>query len=53
MSNIIDTKKSRVYAHSHISGLGLQSDGTAIEIGGGLVGQKAAREVPLEHRLTF
>lgn len=37
-------KKSRIYAHSHIQGLGLKQDGTANDNGGGLVGQQQARE---------
>lgn len=38
------TKKARVSAHSHIRGLGLQEDGSAQDIGAGLVGQSRARE---------
>ena len=34
----------RIASHSHIRGLGLNSDGSALEIGGGLVGQINARE---------
>jgi RuvB-like protein 1 (pontin 52) len=37
-------KAARVAAHSHIKGLGLNDDGTAIEISAGLVGQQQARE---------
>ena len=35
----------RISCHSHVKGLGIDEDGNALEIGGGLVGQKAAREV--------
>ena len=38
------TKTARVAAHSHIKGLGLNEDGSAQEIGAGLVGQNQARE---------
>lgn len=38
-------KTQRIAAHSHIKGLGLDENGTPIEIAAGLVGQKAAREV--------
>jgi RuvB-like protein 1 len=38
-------KKIRIASHSHILGLGLNEDGSAIDIGGGLVGQNDAREV--------
>lgn len=37
-------KKQRVAAHTHIKGLGLREDGTAVDMGGGFVGQAAARE---------
>jgi RuvB-like protein 1 (pontin 52) len=38
------TKTQRIAAHSHIKGLGLAEDGTALDIASGLVGQKRARE---------
>mmetsp|Transcript_55889 Transcript_55889/g.147008 ORF Transcript_55889/g.147008 Transcript_55889/m.147008 type:complete len:456 (-) Transcript_55889:251-1618(-) len=38
------TKTQRVAAHSHIKGLGLNEDGSAIPIMAGLVGQEKARE---------
>eukprot|EP01052_Picozoa_sp_SAG31_P004837 SAG31_NODE_205_length_20397_cov_19.191152_5_plen_456_part_00 len=38
------TKTARIAAHSHIKGLGLNEDGSAQEIGAGLVGQAQARE---------
>ncbi|CAD7923975.1 unnamed protein product [Amoebophrya sp. A120] len=38
------TKSARVASHSHVKGLGLQEDGTAHVIAGGLVGQEKARE---------
>ncbi|KXB03929.1 TATA box-binding protein [candidate division MSBL1 archaeon SCGC-AAA833F18] len=34
----------RISAHTHIRGLGLKEDGTARDIGDGMVGQKKARE---------
>ena len=39
------SKDARIDAHTHIKGLGLLEDGSAGDVGGGLVGQKAAREV--------
>ena len=39
------TKTVRVASHSHIKGLGLNEDGTAMEVSAGLVGQQQAREV--------
>ena len=38
------TRTQRVATHTHIKGLGLQSDGTAEPIAAGLVGQASARE---------
>eukprot|EP00736_Rhodelphis_marinus_P011458 Rmarinus@m.21570 len=38
------TKTQRIASHSHIKGLGLGEDGTAAEMGAGLVGQTVARE---------
>lgn len=38
------TKTVRVASHSHIKGLGLNEDGTAMEVSAGLVGQQQARE---------
>lgn len=38
------TKTQRVAAHSHVKGLGLVDDGSALQIGAGLVGQEKARE---------
>lgn len=37
-------QKQRLAAHSHIKGLGLHADGTAMAAGGGMVGQVLARE---------
>jgi RuvB-like protein 1 (pontin 52) len=37
--------KQRVASHTHIKGLGLQENGTALDVSGGLVGQQKAREV--------
>lgn len=37
-------KQSRVAAHTHIKGLGLAADGTALPAAAGFVGQAAARE---------
>ena len=39
------TKTERIAAHSHVRGLGLKEDGTALPVAGGLVGQAEAREV--------
>ncbi|KAG0553657.1 hypothetical protein M758_12G028500 [Ceratodon purpureus] len=38
------TKKQRVASHTHIKGLGLKEDGTALDVGAGFVGQDQARE---------
>lgn len=38
------TKVTRIASHSHVKGLGLNAQGTAVELGGGLVGQSDARE---------
>lgn len=38
-------KTQRIAAHSHIKGLGLDENGVPLQIGSGLVGQIAAREV--------
>lgn len=38
-------KTQRIAAHSHVKGLGLNENGTPVEIAAGLVGQKTAREV--------
>lgn len=38
------TKTQRIATHSHVKGLGLSEDGTAIDMSGGLVGQEIARE---------
>lgn len=37
-------KAQRVAVHSHVRGLGLQEDGTALPVAAGLVGQEQARE---------
>lgn len=39
------TKSQRISAHSHVKGLGLDSEQRAIRNAGGLVGQEQAREV--------
>lgn len=39
------TKTQRIASHTHVKGLGLDSDGVALPIGAGLVGQEKAREV--------
>lgn len=39
------SKQRRVASHTHITGLGLNPDGTAKDVAQGLVGQKEAREV--------
>jgi RuvB-like protein 1 (pontin 52) len=38
------SKKQRVATHTHIKGLGLKPDGTAIPMAAGFVGQEQARE---------
>ncbi len=38
-------KSQRISAHSHVKGLGLDSEQRAIRNAGGLVGQEQAREV--------
>ena len=38
-------KTQRISAHSHVKGLGLDENGSAIPIAAGLVGQSQAREV--------
>jgi RuvB-like protein 1 (pontin 52) len=38
------TRESRIATHSHIKGLGLADDGTAMEMSQGFVGQRSARE---------
>jgi hypothetical protein len=40
-------RMQRIATHTHVKGLGLKEDGTAIVIAAGLVGQAKAREVPL------
>ncbi|CAH0489402.1 unnamed protein product [Peronospora farinosa] len=37
-------KAQRIASHTHVKGLGLKEDGTALPIGSGLVGQEKARE---------
>ncbi|CAI5726187.1 hypothetical protein KXD40_001955 [Peronospora effusa] len=37
-------KAQRIASHTHVKGLGLKEDGTAMPIGSGLVGQEKARE---------
>lgn len=38
------TKTQRIAAHSHVKGLGLDEEGTALPVSAGLVGQEMARE---------
>jgi len=38
------TKTQRIATHSHVKGLGLNEDGTAVEVASGMVGQEIARE---------
>jgi len=38
------TKTQRIATHSHVKGLGLKDDGSAMEIASGMVGQELARE---------
>uniref|UniRef100_A0AAV1VLY2 RuvB-like helicase n=1 Tax=Peronospora matthiolae TaxID=2874970 RepID=A0AAV1VLY2_9STRA len=37
-------KAQRIASHTHVKGLGIEADGTALPIGSGLVGQEKARE---------
>ena len=39
-----DVRLTRIAVHTHVRGLGLRDDGTALSVGGGLVGQAKARE---------
>lgn len=45
------SREARIATHSHIKGLGLSDDGTALSSAQGFVGQKAAREVSHKSRL--
>ena len=45
-------REQRVAAHSHIKGLGLNEDGTAVHTLGGFVGQEQAREVKKRKKKT-
>lgn len=47
------SREARVASHSHIKGLGLADDGTAIQSAHGFVGQKSAREVSSNERQDF
>lgn len=38
-------KTQRISSHSHVKGLGLNENGTALSMAAGLVGQEQAREV--------
>ncbi|XP_028101354.1 ruvB-like protein 1 [Camellia sinensis] len=38
------TKKQRIATHTHIKGLGLESNGKAVPLAAGFVGQASARE---------
>jgi len=38
-------KTQRIATHTHIKGLGLTPEGTALPLGAGMVGQHKAREV--------
>ena len=38
------TRESRIASHSHIKGLGLADDGSAMAVSQGFVGQRMARE---------
>lgn len=46
-------RTQRIAAHSHVKGLGLDENGSPIEIAAGLVGQKSAREVALFYYILF
>lgn len=38
------TKTQRIASHSHVKGLGLNEEGTAVAVASGMVGQENARE---------
>lgn len=44
---------NRISCHSHVKGLGLDELGNALDIGSGLVGQNAAREVSSLFQLSI
>lgn len=46
-------RTQRIAAHSHIKGLGLDENGIPLDIGAGLVGQQAAREVYLSINYVY
>lgn len=50
-------RTQRIAAHSHIKGLGLDETGAPLDMGAGLVGQQAAREVSsqpsMHHHRSF
>jgi DNA helicase TIP49 (TBP-interacting protein) len=46
-------RETRTAAHTHIKGLGLNSDGTAQKVAAGFVGQESAREVTLTYLYEF
>lgn len=46
-------KTQRIAAHSHVKGLGLDSNGLPLDMGSGLVGQKNAREVKLTNSKVY
>lgn len=46
-------RETRTAAHTHIKGLGLNSDGTAQKVAAGFVGQESAREVTYLYEFFF
>jgi hypothetical protein len=47
------SRDGRIHTHSHIKGLGLADDGTAMEQSQGFVGQRMAREVSRKVASSF
>lgn len=47
------TKTQRIASHSHVKGLGLNDEGTAVAVASGMVGQENAREVIISHFQYF
>lgn len=43
--------EKRIASHSHITGLGLNEEGYALPTSNGFVGQAAAREVSVRHKI--
>ena len=44
VTSFVDAKQNRIFAHSHVTGLGIGPDGVCLKKSNGLVGQSSARE---------